>query len=558
MVEELFNPGEKTMHTSNFGLSLTELNVTNFATFSNQTVTFDKKFNAIIGETGSGKSLILEALQLILGQRADKKIIRKDSDCAIVEATFKCACPRITKYLNELGFPFENEEVVIKRLIYKSGKTKSYLNLQTCSLATIVNFTSNFVDLVGQFENQKLLSAKYQLQLLDEFAGLENLLEQYKQSYSLLNSTQAELEEIKTRSANIAQRSDYLDYQIEELDKLAPTLEDENSLILKKKEFQDQEAQRARLSHINAIFEGLDESSDGLIPLLKKLEKEIEHSNVITSEETSQFYTAQTIISDLNYSLNAVSTVEINENEFESVIDRLDHYQTIKRKFKVDTNGLQKILEGFKLERAEAENLETSIELYLKRVEKLKIETTALALQLHNKRINSAVELSEKLTNCIQSLNMNGATIQFQLIKTDHLGARGYSEVKLISETNPGEGFFLLKDIASGGELSRILLSIRNVLSSKDSISIFLFDEIDTGIGGETALTIGKTLAQIAESSQVIAITHLPQIANSANKLVIVSKELIADKNDKRTVSLIKEVQGLDIAKEVLLMTPLN
>lgn len=546
------------MNTSNFGLSLTELNVTNFATFSNQTVRFDKKFNAIIGETGSGKSLILEALQLILGQRADKRVIRKDSDCAIIEATFKCDCPRISKYLNELGYPFENDEVVIKRLIYKSGKTKSYLNLQTCSLGTIVNFTSNFVDLVGQFENQKLLSAKYQLQLLDEFAGIENLLEQYKQSYSLYVNTQVELQDIKSRSANIAQRSDYLEYQIEELEKLSPSIEDETALIAKKKEFQKQEAQKSRQDYINAIFEGKSDNQAGLLSLMKELEKEIVNSSLLTEEEHSQFHVAQGIISDINYSINSRSEVELDEGGFEAVIDRLDHYQTTKRKFKVETDGLQKILEEFKLEQAEAENLEASIELYTKRVADLLVETTNLAQKLHDKRVRSAVELSDKLTQCIQALNMNGATIQFKLLKSAQLGTRGFSEVQLISETNPGEGFFLLKDIASGGELSRILLSIRNVLSSKDSISIFLFDEIDTGIGGETALTIGKTLAQIAESSQVIAITHLPQIANNANKLVIVSKELVEDKDDKRTISLIKEVQGIEIQKEVSLMTPLN
>lgn len=546
------------MISTNFGLSLTELNVTNFATFSNQTIKFDKKFNAIIGETGSGKSLILEALQLILGQRADKRIIRKDSDCAIIEATFRCECPRITKYLDELGFPFENQEVVIKRLIYKSGKTKSFLNLQTCSLSTIVNFTSNFVDLVGQFENQKLLSSKYQLQLLDDFAGLEHTLTKYKDSYQTLITTQKELDETIERSSQVAQRSDYLDYQIDELDKLNPTVADEEELITKKKEFQKQESQKQRLEVINTIFDGSERGSDGLITLLKRLESETISSGLLNEEETAQFYNAQSIIGDLNYGLNSKSDFDINEEDYEAVIDRLDHYQVLKRKFKVETSGLQKLLDDFKVEREEAENLETSIELYKKRVEKLKSESITLAKLLHEKRTIAATDLSAQLTKNIQALNMKGATIQFKVINTEQLSMRGFSEVQLISETNPGEGFFLLKDIASGGELSRILLSIRNVLSSKDSISIFLFDEIDAGIGGETALTIGKTLAEIANSSQVIAITHLPQIANNANKLVIVSKQLIEDNDDTRTISLVKEVQGLDIQKEVSLMTPLN
>ncbi len=539
-----------------FGLSLCELDVTNFATFSNQKVNFDNKFNAIIGETGSGKSLILEALQLILGQRADKRIVRKGSEFAVIEALFKCECPRITKYLDELGYPFENGEILIKRIIYKSGKTKSFLNLQTCSLNTIINFTSNFVDLVGQFENQKLLSSKYQLQLLDEYADLSETLDQYKKNYKLYMNTKDELNVILNKSNEIAQRTDYLNYQIDELEKLTPTVADETLLIANKKEFQNSDEHKKRLEYINKIFEGT-ENQQGLMTLIKSLEAELS-SDIVPEKELSNFYNAQGILEDLNYSLNSMQVLEFDESAFSKIIDRLDYYQTLKRKFKVDTEGLEKILEEFKLERQEAHNLESSIELYKERLTLLNNKNLELAKVLHKKRLTASVQLAKELTNSIQALNMKGAQIRFDIIEREVLNSHGNSDIIFCAETNPGEGFFPIKDIASGGELSRILLSIRNVLSSKDSISIFLFDEIDTGIGGETALTIGKALAEIANSSQVIAITHLPQIANNATKLVIVSKELIENDNDKRTISLVKEVQGLDIKKEVELMTPLN
>lgn len=539
-----------------FGLSLCELDVTNFATFSNQKVNFDDKFNAIIGETGSGKSLILEALQLILGQRADKRIVRKGSDFAVIEALFKCDCPRIKKYLDELGYPFENGEVVVKRIIYKSGKTKSYLNLQTCSLGTIVNFTSNFVDLVGQFENQKLLSSKYQLQLLDEYADLSKDLALYKENFQLFVDTKEELNAILAKSNEIAQRTDYLNYQIEELEKLSPSVSDELELIANKKELQNSEEDKKRIQLINNIFEGND-SNSGLMVLIKQLESELK-SDIFQEKDLSSFYTAQSIFEDLNYSINSKQIPDFDEASFLKIIDRLDHYQTLKRKFKVDSLGLEKILEDFKLERQEAHNLESSIELYRERLASLEKKNYKLAHTLHQKRLVASKELAKELTQSIQALNMKGARIRFDIVQRENLNSSGMSDINFCAETNPGEGFFLIKDIASGGELSRILLSIRNVLSSKDSISIFLFDEIDTGIGGETALTIGKTLAEIAQSSQVIAITHLPQIANNANKLVIVSKELIEDDSDQRTISLVKEVQGLDIQKEVSLMTPLN
>ena len=224
-----------------FELNLFELSLTNFATFQNQTVYFHDKFNSIIGETGSGKSLILDALQLILGHRADKKIIRKDCEHAIVEAIFKCKCSRIKSFLDQLGFPFEGEEIVIKRILYKNGKSKAFLNFQSCSLQTLVSFSKQFVDLVGQFENQKLLSSKYQLQLLDDYSTHNETLIKYQESYTLLSKTRSEYEELKIKSHDIAQRTDYVTYQVAEIEKLDPSVKDETDLIEQKKHFQNVE-----------------------------------------------------------------------------------------------------------------------------------------------------------------------------------------------------------------------------------------------------------------------------------------------------------------------------
>ena len=167
-------------------------------------------------------------------------------------------------------------------------------------------------------------------------------------------------------------------------------------------------------------------------------------------------------------------------------------------------------------------------------------------------------KLAANLTSLIQELNMQGAELKINVEKLDGLNSDGFSKVEFMVQTNKGEGFHLLKNIASGGELSRVLLSVREILSNNDSISIFLFDEIDTGMGGETALKIGKHLSNLSNSSQVIAITHLPQIANNAKKLIVVSKELVSDNEEDRTISTIREISGLQLREEVALMTPLN
>ena len=181
-------------------LSLQKLTLKNFATFEDQIVNFDKKFNAIVGETGSGKSLILDALQLILGHRADKKLIRKNCEFSIIEASFSCENINIKKYFNDIGFPFDEDEVLIKRIIYKTGKTKSFLNHQICALSTLIDFSKNFIDLVGQFENQKLLSESYQLALLDDYSNEKKLQSNYNRCFEELVKTQKQLISLKSKN----------------------------------------------------------------------------------------------------------------------------------------------------------------------------------------------------------------------------------------------------------------------------------------------------------------------------------------------------------------------
>lgn len=539
-----------------FELNLFELSLSNFATFQNQTIYFHNQFNAIIGETGSGKSLILDALQLILGHRADKKIIRKGCEHAIVEAIFKCHCQRIKTFLDQLGFPFEGEEVVIKRILYRNGKSKSFLNYQSCSLQTLVSFSRQFVDLVGQFENQKLLSSKYQLELLDNYSGHSHLLAEYQKEYNLLTQTIEELLEVKRKAQDIAQRSDYVQFQINELEKLNPSVEDELQLISKKRDFLTLSQNKSILDEINYYFEG-NEHGSGILSQLKKIENLLT-SNILSDQTLNDFQDAIETIKEVSYQLNTKQDLEINEEEFNNIIDRLDLYQTLKRKFNVDTQGLITIFEEFKLEQSEFENLEDSIQIYQDRINDLTQSCSLKALELHKARLRNAKKLEIELTKAIQNLNMHGAHIEIRSEKLPELNTTGLTSTQFYAQTNPGEGFYPIKEIASGGELSRILLAVRNVLSTKDSISVFLFDEIDTGVGGETALTIGKTLEQVAANSQVIAITHLPQIANFAKKLIVVSKEMIDEDDSQRTVSTVREVMDKELKKEVSSMTPLN
>lgn len=536
-------------------LKLNELVLKNFATFEDQTINFHGSFNAIIGETGSGKSLILDALQLILGSRADKRLVRKDCEFATIEACFQSVDNEIKDFFNELGYPFENDEIVIKRIIYSSGKTKSLLNFQVCSLQILQNFSKRFIDLVGQFENQKLLSEKYQLVLLDNYSNNSKMLKDFQDEFAKLSTITEKIDHLKNNRSEHVQRLDYINFQLDELDKLDPSVEDELDLIQKKEIVVNFEARSNFINKVNNLFE----SDYGISNSLSILEKEFHSAaSFLSREMLDDFSTAKDILSDLTYKISSLEQSQDDEFDLDSVMERLDFYQKLKRKFGTDTEGLANIREELLLEKANITNIEDNLYELEQLQFKLNQRCYKIANDLHASRLKNSKSLSSELTNIVQNLRMNGSQIKIQVNKNEILTSTGLSQINFLAETNPGEGFYKVKDAASGGELSRILLALRQILSSKDSINIFLFDEIDTGIGGETALKIGEALANVASASQVIAITHLPQIAKYADQLIIVNKEIIQDAKVSRTFSSIKEVSGEAIREEVLLMTPLN
>ncbi len=540
----------------NDGFFIQKLSVKNFATFDDQTIQYDTGFNTIVGETGSGKSLILDALQLILGSRSDKKLIRRDCDYAIIECTFTSNDKDVFEYFNSIGFPYDENEVVIKRIIYKSGKSKSYINYQSCSLSSLSEFSKRFIDLVGQFENQKLLSEDYQIKLLDNYSQNQKILFDYQDIYSRLQNKRKQLVEREEQYQQTIQRLDYLDFQINEIEKLDPSQEREEELIHLKDKLQNLEQNKQNMDLINNLFEGSDDER-GILSLLNILEKNL-NSGLLNDEDTQKLFTAKEALIDISYKINQSLDLDYDEIEFEDVLTELDSYQKLKRKFGVDTQGLVDTYQSFQKEKESINHTSNDITQIKKEISEYSKHANDLAMALHARRIRYAQELSKALTKEVESLKMKGATINIDLRTAESLSKNGLTLIEFKAETNPGEGFFKIKDIASGGELSRILLALRTLLSSKDSISVFLFDEIDTGIGGETANTVGKALSKVSKNSQVIAITHLPQIAKYSDNLIKVQKEIINKEGVERTISTVNQISKSDLDEELISMTGLK
>jgi DNA repair protein RecN (Recombination protein N) len=311
---------------------LKDLIIQNFATFKNQIIHFRPGFNAIIGETGSGKSLVLDALQLILGGRADKKVVRRETDYALIEASFYCEDEKVKAFLEAEGFPVEDKEIIIKRLIYKNGSTKNYINHLACTVTFLSSFSRKFIDLVGQFENQKLLSETYQLYLLDNFAKQLQEVQQYQLRLKELKQFKNEHQHLIESKSLREQRLDYLNFQLQEIEKLNPSSQDEEDLLKKKNLMMNLERTQKVCYQAKECLEG-SEGQAGITGYIK-------HLNHIFAKNPDLFMGQMELLLEIDDKIQLLqSEIERKQNEeidpadLEGILDRLDSYQKLKKKF---------------------------------------------------------------------------------------------------------------------------------------------------------------------------------------------------------------------------------
>ncbi len=530
--------------------------IQNFATFKNQNVKFKPGLNVIVGETGSGKSLVLEALQFILGARADKKIIRKDTSFCLLEACFHCSDEKIRDFFQSEGFPLEGSEVVIKRIISSSGGSKIFVNHSQSSLTLLTSFAKNYIDLVGQFENQKLLSPAYQLSILDHYGNLETETQEFQSLYRSYREILELKESMEKTRQEREQRLDYLTYQIQEIERISPSTSEEEILLRKKESILNLEkSQKLHLLFLQ-VLDG--DEGEGLRSLMSQFTTLVNRNKdswpALVERQALVLDQFEEIASEISRTLEA----EVDPEELSSVMEKLDDYQKLKRKFGGSIDTILQSLADFLKEKNILESQGANLENSDKQLSELRGKLEIKATTMHKKRISAAKNLEADLTKRIRDLRMKGATLRIRIEEEKDFTPRGRSKISFEAETNLGEGYFPVKEIASGGELSRILLSLRQVLKSHDSIGIFLFDEIDTGIGGETSLAVGKALKNVASDGQVIAITHLPRIAQYADVLIVVDKETRVHDDKARTESLVREIHGNKIKKEVRSMVQLH
>ena len=515
---------------------ITTLHIKNIGIIDDLSIELGEGFNVLTGETGAGKTLIIDAINVISGGRFSKEMIRKGENYSFIEMNL---------YLPENPIAIENN-IIVSREIHTNGRNSCKINGRLVTLTELKEFMNNIIDIHGQNDNQKILNSKYHIKYLDNFIG--ERITDIKEKYRILYKKHIEIK--KELKANLGddkekqRKLDLLQYQFDEID----------SANLKENEEEELEEQRKIFMNSEKIGKALNQADislgEGAIDKINEAIKAVEKISDLDKkyEDTlcqlkGVYYEVQELSRDIS-SLN--SDMYFDENERNEIEERLDLIFSLKRKY---GNSIKEILdykENVENEIERINNLETYNEELKTELQKLENEMQELALKMHEIRVNVANELNIKINKELADLEMPNARFITNINKTD-FNKNGIDEIEFFISTNIGEDSKPLAKIASGGEMSRIMLAIKTVLANTDSTPVLIFDEIDTGISGNAAKSVGEKLKIIGQSHQVLCITHQPSIAAKGDVNFYINKE----SQDGRTFTKVRKLSEEEIINEV-------
>lgn len=522
---------------------LQTIKIKNFALIENAEIPFAEGLNILSGETGAGKSIILGAISLLLGGRANSEVIRSGADEAVVEGFFSIdALPWLKARLAGIGIEAADGELLIKRTVHRSGKNRIFINGQLATLNMLVEVCEDLVDLCGQNEHQSLFKASVQMSLLDRFASLDSqarkALEQLKKTLELRD----EWELLKRKEEERVQRLAFIQFQIEELTQANLQSGEDESLLTEKKLLQSSE-QRTQLA--NSIDEALD-GEEGAHSAMKLAIAKARALLLVDESAQSLYEALERGLAEVEEASRLARSYldesDLSPERLETVQERLSLITNLKRKYGSTVDDI--IAHHLKLT-AELDllnNLSTRLEGLEGEYNKEKQISHQLGKELFQKRRKGAEVFSKAVSKELKELRMSDAALDISLIFQEDVAQWSPvsigTEIEFLVQTNLGENKKPIQKIVSGGELSRLMLAIRRVIADKGGIGVYLFDEIDAGLGGQTAFTVGKKLKSVASYNQVICITHVPQVAVFADHHLSISKSTVKG----RTVTEVKEL----------------
>ncbi|MCS7149705.1 MAG: DNA repair protein RecN [Caldimicrobium sp.] len=524
------------------------LRITNFILIEEAHLEFDEGFTVFTGETGAGKSLLIKALTLLLGEKGGPNYIKPGKESAQIEAIF-WGGEGLAKKLEAMGYPSE-EEIHVKRVL-SYQRQRCYLNGSPITLAELSQITSDLLSITSQHEHYFFLKKDNQLALLDSFLGLNHLLSEYKKLYDEYKNLDHKIKDLKERLGQNLLKRDFLLFQIKEIEDLNPKLEEEEELL----------RLRDRLKHLNLIRElahsiekASEEVSLYLVNMLKLVQK------LLSFEPSLQ--DRYKIIQDLYYELKELhgeirglyTDLPEDERGLEEIEARLARYERIKKKYACSTAELVKLKENLKEELNLLDTSEEELSTLETKKRNLEEVLIKLALKIREARLKGKGDFRDRIKAELKHLAMERAEFDVDVkereIKAENLTSTGLDEVEFLFTSNPGVPPRTLDKVVSGGELSRIFLAFKIISFDYDRGSTLIFDEVDSGIGGLTALKVGEKLKTLSTRTQVICITHLPQIARFADHHFLVEKIY----SSQQTETLIRKLHGEERVKELARM----
>ena len=527
---------------------LRELKIENLAIIDELDIEFEKGFIVLTGETGAGKSIILSGINLLIGEKASVDMIRDGEENLVAQGVFDVDEEQ-KKKLEAMGIDIDGDEIIIRRSYSRSGKARAFINNVRITLADLKEIASTLVDIVGQHSHQMLLNKNNHIKLLDSFLSKDekDLKENLVSLLSQYREINTKIENIEREKKETLEKKEFYEYQLEEIEKLK--LKDGEDELL--------EAEYKRVFNAEKIREKVYESleylkdDDSALSLITNSIKNIEYLGKYDEryiELAKRMENAYYELEDCANEIEDISKgINVTESDLDKIAGRMNTLKRIKEKYKRTLPELIAYREDLKEKLSDIDSGDFKTRELKQELAKIKSEYDKLAEKLSNSRKEIAVKIENELLNELKFLNMEDAKLKIQINKIEKMTNDGYDEVEFFISTNVGQDLKPLSKIASGGEVSRVMLALKVIFSKVDNIPILIFDEIDTGIGGETVRKIALKLKEIGENTQIISITHSPVIASKASQQFYIEKYV----ENSKTISRVKKLSPDERIKEI-------
>lgn len=512
---------------------LKTLSIENIAVIEKADIEFSKGFNVLTGETGAGKSIVVDSINAILGERTSKELVRAGSENAFVTAYFEDINSEVKQKLNEFDLPCEDDgTLMLSRKISAQGKSTCRINGSVCTVSMLKEVGNLLVNIHGQHDSQTLLNADYHYKFVDMYGSLDGVLDEYKQSFRQLLSVRKQLKALTMDADERDRQIELLDYQIKELTDAEIKVGEWDELKKRKNLILNSQNLLQSLNSALAAFNGSDDYS-GISTLLSTAVKELGTVSDVDGDIKAVYDKAEALNDSVEVVkdalLDKINSIEFEPEELDRIEERLNLYYTFSNKYGETEQDMLYYLDEAVKKRAAFENSEEELEKLNVRYDEIFNQTVALAQKLTDLRKSTAEKLGNEICKQLEFLDM--PKIKFTTsFEKGNLSANGWDKIEFLIATNVGETAKPLAKIASGGELSRIMLAIKSIIAQKDSIDTLIFDEIDTGVSGKASRKIGLKLKELGAFTQVICVTHSAQIASVADSHFLIEKNVENDR----------------------------